>query len=192
VSVPRSLAWCGLKDNLNGCYQPAHSKHTNPARESKSPVLTMGMVHSWAQTLNLNPLPALRQPITSEVIAGQPPVIAYTNPASTQKYATNIGGTNISLMAIPVAYKWEWGDGDKTTTHTPGAKYPHETITHAYQPAKRRQIKLTVTYDAYLSIAASPYRLLPFTLQTNSVSTPFKVLKVGIVLTDNTEKQPHH
>ncbi|MDO4665853.1 MAG: hypothetical protein Q4A71_06620 [Actinomycetaceae bacterium] len=150
------------------------------------------MVKSWAQSIQLGAPRVFRQPVTRQVIAGEPPVIAYTDAVATQTFNATLGGVAVSVMVRPVFYRWDWSDGDHDTTFRPGAPYPKETITHAYDPAPRRQIGLTVTYEPYLSVGGGSYQVLPFMLKTTGVSTPFEVIKVGIVLTDDAEKAQGH
>ena len=132
-----------------------------------------------------------RQPNTKKVLPATPPVIAYTN-ATVQHQNLKVGPLNVTITARPTKYTWAWGDNTTTQTHTPGAAYPNQTITHEYAPAKKRQITLTTTWEIYYQAPGLPSAKLDQNLQTTSQSTPFEVTNTTTVLTNDAEKEQGH
>ena len=65
-------------------------------------------------------------------------LIAYTDP-STRTLSTTVAGVAVEVEATPASYHWDWGDATTTTTTSPGAPWPHQTVTHRYHhpPARR-------------------------------------------------------
>ena len=93
-------------------------------------------------------------------------VIAYTS-GDSQTLETEVGGAPVTIVATPVSYAWDWGDGATTTTTDPGAAYPDQTVFHKYShTAKGVVISLTTTWTATYSVGGGPAQPISGTLTT--------------------------
>ncbi|WP_145988888.1 hypothetical protein [Winkia neuii] len=174
------------------CTTPTNPTNPNQANPTQAAIAAIPeTINHWAKTANLKNPQVSRQPNTKKVLPATPPVIAYTN-ATVQHQNLKVGPLNVTITARPTKYTWAWGDNTTTQTHTPGAAYPNQTITHEYAPAKKRQITLTTTWEIYYQAPGLPSAKLNQNLQTTSQSTPFEVTNTTTVLTNDAEKEQGH
>ena len=119
-------------------------------------------------------------------------MIAYTNPTP-QTLTTTLMGHPVTITATPVAYTWDWGDGTQETTTHPGAPYPNDTINHHYtHRSPKTVITLTTTWSAEFSVDGGPTQPIAGHLTTTETSTPFQLVTINSVLTDQAETQTGH
>ena len=119
-------------------------------------------------------------------------VIVYTSSAS-QELVTRVGDQEVSVVATPVSYTWQWGDGTTTTTTDPGAAYPDHTVYHKYsRTARGVTITLTTTWTATYSVAGGPPQPVSGTLTTTDTADPFDLVRSISYLTDDAEEAQDH
>ncbi len=133
----------------------------------------------------------VRQPPGSKALVSKI-VIAYTS-GDSQTLTTTMGGDVVTIVATPVSYTWDWGDGTTLTTKDPGAAYPDHTVFHAYsRTAEGVVITLTTTWTATYSVGGGPAQPVPGTLTTTDTSDPFDLVRRISYLTDDAEEAQGH
>ena len=119
-------------------------------------------------------------------------VIVYTS-GDSQTMETQVGGAPVTIVATPVSYAWDWGDGATTTTTDPGAAYPDQTVFHKYShTAKGVVISLTTTWTATYSVGGGPAQPISGTLTTTDTTNPFDLVRRISYLTDDAEEAQGH
>ena len=119
-------------------------------------------------------------------------VIVYTS-GDSQTLETEVGGAPVTIVATPVSYAWDWGDGATTTTTDPGAAYPDQTVFHKYShTAKGVVISLTTTWSATYSVEGGPAQPISGTLTTTDTANPFDLVRRISYLTDDAEEAQGH
>ncbi len=83
----------------------------------------------------------------------------------------------MEIIAEPRSYAWDFGDGQRTTTDTPGAPYPAKVITHVYADKADVQASLTVTYGGRFRVAGGAWFPIPGTTTVTSAPTQIAVLE---------------
>lgn len=56
-------------------------------------------------------------------------------------------GFVVDVEITPATYLWHWGDGQTTTTHTPGRPYPAHDVMHTYREATAPDASLPLRVD---------------------------------------------
>jgi hypothetical protein len=97
--------------------------------------------------------------------------------ASTRIIPTVVLGQPIQVRAIPVSYRWSFGDGGGLTTADPGAPYPDLRTTHVYTAVGIRPIGLTTTYRGEYSVGGGGW--LPIDGTAQVATPPVSVTVVG-------------
>jgi hypothetical protein len=96
--------------------------------------------------LNL-PAPVLNmQPARTSVLVNMETIVFAQ--ASQRTFRTSLLGHPMTVVATPRAYAWDWGDGARSRTSSPGRAYPHQDVTHVYERLERERITLMVTWTA--------------------------------------------
>ncbi|MCL3777308.1 zinc transporter [Actinomyces sp. AC-20-1] len=160
-----------------------------PAAEQGVPLVVTA---SDVSTLLVGGSGLVRQPPGDQVIVTKD-LIVHTDP-SPRTLATTLAGTPVTVTATPTSYTWSWGDATSTTTTDPGQPYPHQTVTHRYQKRDKDVIvSLTTTWSATYTLAddttAHP---VTGTITTTETSTPFNLIRLTSVLTDDAEHAQGH
>lgn len=70
-------------------------------------------------------------------------------------------GQRIVIEATPSSYHWDFGDGNKATTSTPGARYPELDVTHAYAKKGRYAPSVGTTYAGRYRVNGGPWLEIP-------------------------------
>jgi hypothetical protein len=74
-------------------------------------------------------------------------------------------GHRIDFRVTPATYTWNYGDGARDETSTPGAAYPDLEITHTYLKKGRVGPSLNTTYSAtYRVDGQGPWRAVDGTV----------------------------
>lgn len=119
-------------------------------------------------------------------------VIAYTS-AESQTLTTTVAGRNVTVVATPVSYRWDWGDGAVSTTTDPGAPYPNHSVYHDYGRTDTGvTITLTTTWEATFTPDGGDTQDVTGTITTTSTSTPFDLVRAVVTLTDDAEEAQGH
>lgn len=93
-------------------------------------------------------------------------------------------GRSVELEVRPVSFRWEFGDGESTTTTTPGAAYPARDITHRYQRRGVVRHRVEVTWSARWRIGSRPWRDVPGTTTSTGEPSALRVAEAVPSLSD--------
>ena len=119
-------------------------------------------------------------------------LIAYTDP-STRSLSTTVAGTLVEVEATPASYHWDWGDATTTTTTSPGAPWPHQTVTHRYHhPQTGVHLTLTTTWTARYRPQDGTWHDVQGTVTTTQTSDTFNLVDTTTHLTDHAEHRQGH
>ena len=101
--------------------------------------------------------------------------IFYTEPRPVDVRLT-ILGQSVEVVATPVRYSWDFGDGTSTTTSTPGDPYPAKTIVHRYTDARVTVAPhVEVTYGARFRVGGGGWQEVDGTVTTAGPATSLRV-----------------
>ena len=178
-------AWIGVRGTAQ---PPAAEGAAAPAGGARAPVVITSTDVSKVMASGSG---IVRQPPGAKALVSKI-VIVYTSPAA-QDLTTRVGDQSVSIVATPVSYTWDWGDGATTTTTDPGAAYPDHTVYHKYShTAQGVTITLTTTWSATYSVGGGPPQPVSGTLTTTDTSDPFDLVRRISYLTDDAEEAQGH
>ena len=178
-------AWIGVRGTAQ---PPAAEGAAAPAGGARAPVVITSTDVSKVMASGSG---IVRQPPGAKALVSKI-VIVYTSPAA-QDLTTRVGDQSVSIVATPVSYTWDWGDGATTTTTDPGAAYPDHTVYHKYsRTARGVTITLTTTWTATYSVAGGPPQPVSGTLTTTDTADPFDLVRSISYLTDDAEEAQDH
>ncbi|WP_242493885.1 PKD domain-containing protein [Sanguibacter massiliensis] len=133
------------------------------------------------KTLKIPPKHAKIAPIT-DWFTVQTPMTYYTD-AGTELLTTTVLGTNVELELTPSSYSWDPGDGSKPLTTTkPGARYPDQTVTHAYTKVGTYRVTLTTTWTGRFRTTGGTWQPIAGTGTTTHTTAPFETREIRSVL----------
>ena len=119
-------------------------------------------------------------------------LIAYTDP-TTRSLSTTVAGVAVEVEATPASYPWDWGDATTTTTTSPGAPWPHQTVTHRYHhPQHDVHLTLTTTWTARYRPQDGTWHDVQGTVTTTQTSDTFNLVATTTQLTDHAEHKQEH
>lgn len=130
---------------------------------------------------------AHRQPATGDVLVNKP-LIVYTEPDVERRFRTSLFGYGIDVVATPLEYTWDFGDGTELTTTSPGAPYPSFELTHDYRAPGAATVTLTTTWEGQYRVDEDPdgeWRDIDGTAVTAVALDPFEVVELRTRLTDD-------
>ena len=189
--VPESVV-CGLTgQEVAGAMGPRSvSRLCLPAAGGQEPVPVV-VSASDVSSLLVGGSGLVRQPPGERVVVTRD-LIVHTDP-SPRTLATTVAGVPVNVTATPVSYTWHWGDGTSLTTTDPGAAYPHHTVVHRYRRcAQGVVVALTTSWRATYSVAGGQPQPVDGTITTTETSTPFDLVRLASVLTDDAEHAQGH
>ena len=167
--------------------------HPNPPKESEPEPATPSVTLRDAAQLIAQGSGLNRQP-TTPVVRTDPGIITYTS-STPQSVSTTLLGHSVTMTARPYQYTWDWGDGNTTVTRSPGGPYPNHDpeLHHLYHKRYRSiQVSLTTLWQVSYTIDGGAPVSIPGHLTTQEVSTPFRVVTINSVLTDDDEESAGH
>ncbi len=85
------------------------------------------------------------------------------NTAPTTRTVTLLG-QQVEIEATPTQYAWDFGDGQGSTTTSPGAAYPALDVTHEYAEPGRVAPSVDTTYGGRFRINGGGWQQIPGTL----------------------------
>jgi hypothetical protein len=138
-------------------------------------------VFRYFQTLPLPQLPTQQQPPGNGLVGL--PVIFFTDGPTTQTFTLDIRGFTVDIVARATGFTWHTGDGTDLTTTSPGAPYPHHTISHEYRSGSYTA-SLTTTWSASFSVDGGASVPVPGSTTTDGPPVTFDVLQSRPVLTN--------
>jgi hypothetical protein len=71
--------------------------------------------------------------------------IVFTDGAP-REWPVRLLGRDVTIRAIPVSYRWRFGDGENRVTDDPGAAYPAQTVWHVFTEPGPTWASVDVTY----------------------------------------------
>jgi hypothetical protein len=81
--------------------------------------------------------------------------IFYTDTPKTFRTTVTLLGQTVALTLHPTQWHWDFGDGHRLATTTPGAPYPSTAVTHRYATSGDKKASVTVTWDGTFTFAGS-------------------------------------
>lgn len=127
----------------------------------------------------IEPPEAHRQPATGDVLVNKA-LIVYTEDVE-RTFRTDLFGFGIDVVATPLEYTWDFGDGGALTTTSPGAPYPSFELTHDYAEAMTATVTLTTTWEGRYRVDEDPdgeWRDIDGTAVTTTTLDPFDVVEL--------------
>ena len=132
------------------------------------------------RSLQIEPLPAFRQPSSDETLVNKP-LIVYTRPSS-QTLRTGMFDFGIDVVATPRDYTWDFGDGSEPLrTSSAGAPYPSFDLTHLYAAPLTATVRLTTTWTGTFRVDEDPdgvWTDIDGTAVTTTTLAPFDVVEL--------------
>jgi hypothetical protein len=88
-----------------------------------------------------------------------------------------IAGQSVVIRAVPVSYTYVFGDGDSTTTASPGSPHPDLEITHAYERTGDVVVRVDTTYAGEYRIGQGEWTSIPDTLTVQGADQGLEVVE---------------
>jgi hypothetical protein len=156
---------------------------TDPGSPAGPPSITSGVVLKALERVGL---PALRVHTNpSEKTLVNLDTIFYTDPATVTKTLALLG-QSVLVEATPASYTWRFGDGEASTTESPGAAYPAMDLTHKYLRAKVTvNTSVDTTYTARFRVNGGEWQDVDGTVTITGPSTALRVAEATPVLSGN-------
>jgi hypothetical protein len=85
-------------------------------------------------------------------------------------------GQRIQLTITPTSFEWRFGDGESTSTSSPGSAYPDLEITHTYQRKGRVTPSVDTTYTATYRVNGGPSQPVPGSVTIPGEPVPLRVI----------------
>ena len=102
--------------------------------------------------------------------------IVYTDPTPVTLRA-DLQGLGVNVVATPVRWTYDFGDGHTLTTESPGHQYPDHDVFHEYeQPTIGATVRLTTEWAGRYQVDGSPvWRDVDGVAVTTATSAPFDI-----------------
>jgi hypothetical protein len=88
-----------------------------------------------------------------------------------------LAGQSVTIRAVPVSYKWHFGDGTSTTTTSPGSPHPDLEITHEYTQVAEVAVQVDTTYAGEYRIGDGDWASIPETLTVAGAAQDLQVVE---------------
>lgn len=114
-------------------------------RNLAAPTVTPALVARAFERIPLPSLRAIAQPATKTLVNFD--TIFHVEAEPIDRTLTLLG-QRVELAIRPSGFRWDFGDGQRLTSSTPGAAYPSRAITHRYLDADvtvRAEVAVTWT-----------------------------------------------
>ncbi len=131
--------------------------------------ITTEITQAWA-AMTIDPNVIHVQPDQGWTLATVPTIFYVDRDPRTLN--TSIAGMPVRIRAVPLTYRWRWGDGTgPKDTSRPGTRYPNQDLTHTYVHMEQDvTVRLTTFWMGQYSIdGGSTWNLAPGTASTESV-----------------------
>lgn len=99
----------------------------------------------------------------------------FTNNSAPTRRTIRLVGERVRIEAVPVSYRWHFGDGSSVRTSSPGGAYPEGDVVHVYEQPGEVSASVDTVYRGRFRLGGGPWREIPGTL---TVSGPAMVLSV--------------
>src|SRR4051812_42450022 len=111
----------------------------------------------------------------------------YTDPQPLDR-TLQIIGYDVDVQIAPAAYTWHWGDGQTTTTDTPGRPYPADDVTHTYlrhtPPHHPAGLSVDVRWHARYRVDDGAWTDIPDTITIAGPATALPIRQASAVLVE--------
>lgn len=162
-----------------GCRTPADADPDEPADDE--PEVTPGDVLRAVRQIGLPALRVQVQPGTATLV--NVPTIFYAQPQPFER-SVELLGFDVDLVAEPVGYRWDHGDGTVSTTDTPGRPYPAMDVVHRYEePTDAVRTRVDVTYRVRFRVDGGAWQTLAQPIVAAGPPTVLAVDEAAPVLT---------
>ncbi|MBC7630398.1 hypothetical protein [Aeromicrobium sp.] len=152
-----------------------------PEPDPDAPELTQGDILRAVRQIGLPRLQVRVQPGRQTLVNIE--TIFYTNPQEFRR-SISLLGFDIDLLADPLTYRWDHGDGSSAATTRPGRPYPAMDVTHRYRnTANKVNPRVDVTYQVRFRVDGGPWQTLGQTLEATGPTTILEVKEAAPVLT---------
>lgn len=101
----------------------------------------------------------------------------YTPDNATLEKQVTIAGQDVVIHATPVDYTYVFGDGDSTSTPSPGGAYPNLDVTHEYAKTDTFEVRLDTTYAGEFRIGDGEWTPIAETLTVAGQNQELEVLE---------------
>ncbi|GAA0197861.1 hypothetical protein GCM10009526_20660 [Glutamicibacter creatinolyticus] len=101
--------------------------------------------------------------------------------ANTQTFETEINGTSVEVRAIPIEWRWNYGDGSTRSFDYPGNAAPEHTLhhqtptSHSYDKTGFFDVNLMTLYRGEFRAAGGPWEPIPGQAAVPSEPMPMDV-----------------
>ena len=150
----------------------ADTRTSCPVEDPKDP--TPADVAAAFEKIPMTPSPLHIQPPQGETLVNFD-TIFFTDATSIDKQVTVLDAT-VDFHITAASYTWHYGDDTSTTSATPGAAYPHQTIVHRYLRKGAVAVSLDTTYQADYRINGGPQQHLAETVTVAGAPQQLTVL----------------
>lgn len=108
----------------------------------------------------------------------------YTEQARVTTKTVELLGFPVVVEATPVSYSWDFGDGKKVTTASPGRPYPGKDVTHKYLKRGDVGVFVTTNYAARFNVDGTGWQYVEGTVGIAGPATGLLVREGVPVLVD--------
>ena len=88
-----------------------------------------------------------------------------------------IAGQAVVIRAMPVSYTYYFGDGESTTTTSPGSPHPDLEITHMYARTADVVVRVDTTYGGEYRIGQGEWTSIPDTLTVEGATQDLEIVE---------------
>ena len=161
-------------------WRTVNSYCSNPAQPITTPAQIAALAAERFADMTL-PVPGLQsQPPGGTAV--NLPTVFYSTDVDPITITVTLRGFTASLTATPSSWTWDFGDGETVTTTTPGAPYPHHTVSHTFR--RRGAVTASVTTTWVGSVLCPGIGELPITetvSRTSSRRVPVREARTELV-----------
>lgn len=150
------------------------------AAAAAGPTLPQLVIRAW-QSVPIAKNTAVVQPAGTTLV--NLPAI-FSTKAAAQDFPLTILEHSVVLHAVPVEYRWHFGDGTTTTTTGPGAPYPSKDITHDYPRRGDYRVSVDVLFRGEFTVDGGADQPLPGQTTVIGPTTPLAVVPATTRLVD--------
>ncbi|WP_133805991.1 PKD domain-containing protein [Kribbella caucasensis] len=191
-----NIGICGMKEQDESVPGPSRCQPVEPVRrDPRVPRPTTEVVQpprpedvNWEEVLQESKNVAFPGRRVKVQPAGRTLVnldtIVYTDHDEVTTATVSLLGFPVVVEASPVSYTWDFGDGTKVTTTSPGKPYPAKDVTHKYVKKADVSVVLTTNYAARFNVAGTGWQYVDGTVPITGPGTPLQVREAVPVLVD--------
>jgi hypothetical protein len=104
-----------------------------------------------------------------------------------QSWDLSLLGHAVVLRAVPVSYRWRFGDGGQQTSTDAGRPYPDQTVWHVFTEPGGSWAAVDVTFRGEYRVDGGPWIAIPGTVTRVGPREPLRVLQQRTELVAGTD-----